>query len=155
MKHFFYFLLFLSVYCCSCKKDSQSCAVAVTVPDAEINALQDYISKNNIPAERDSRGFYYRVEEAGTSQRPSSCSNITVGYVGKLIDGTIFDQNPNATFALNGLIKGWQEGLPLIGEGGKITLYLPPSLGYGTNGSVNIPPNSITIFSVTLYKVNK
>jgi FKBP-type peptidyl-prolyl cis-trans isomerase FkpA len=45
---------------------------------------------------------------------------------------------------------GWKLGLPLIKAGGKIKLYLPPSLGYGNSVSGNIPANSILVFEITL-----
>ncbi|HAD33478.1 MAG TPA: FKBP-type peptidylprolyl isomerase, partial [Chitinophagaceae bacterium] len=54
------------------------------------------------------------------------------------------------SFGLDGLIVGWQEGIPLIGAGGKIKLYLPPSLAYGSNANGNIPANSSLIFDIDL-----
>ena len=56
---------------------------------------------------------------------------------------------------LNRVIKGWTEGLQLIGEGGKIRLFVPSELGYGENGNRGIEPNSTLIFDVELVKVNK
>jgi FKBP-type peptidyl-prolyl cis-trans isomerase FkpA len=80
------------------------------------------------------------------------CANVVIYYQGKLIDGTTFDQTGNTavTFAMSNLITGWKLGLPLIKAGGKIKLYLPPSLGYGNSVSGNIPANSILIFEITL-----
>ncbi len=74
-------------------------------------------------------------------------------YTGKLVNGTVFDQTPagaNATLVLGQLIVGWQKGLPLIGTGGKITLYIPPSLGYGSSAVGSVPANSILIFDIEL-----
>ncbi len=56
---------------------------------------------------------------------------------------------------LNRVIKGWTEGMQLVGEGGKIRLFVPSELGYGENGNRNIEPNSTLIFDVELVKVNK
>ena len=56
---------------------------------------------------------------------------------------------------LNRVIAGWTEGLQLIGEGGKIRLFVPSALGYGENGNRGIEPNSTLIFDVELVKVNK
>ena len=61
---------------------------------------------------------------------------------------------------MGSLIEGWKMGLPLIQKGGKIRLYIPPSLGYGPNdlkdrnNNVVIPGNSILIFDITLYDFN-
>ena len=56
---------------------------------------------------------------------------------------------------LNRVIKGWTEGLQLIGEGGKIKLFVPSELGYGENGTRGIEPNSTLVFDIELIKVCK
>jgi len=72
-----------------------------------------------------------------------------------LIDGTTFDQTGSSavTFQLGQLISGWQLGLPLIKPGGKIKLYLPPTLGYGSRTVGSIPANSILIFEISLVAI--
>lgn len=154
---FFLLIAFIGLSCGSCKKaDSTGCTLSDTAPETEVNAVQNYLNSQGITAEKDSRGFFYKIDDAGTGKYPNACSNITVDYTGKLVNGNIFDQNTNVNFDLSTLIKGWREGIPLIKENGKITLYLPPSLGYGADGyGSSIPPNSITIFSITLHKINK
>lgn len=158
MKSIAYLLLIalLGFHCSSCKKaDSTGCTVSDTAPASEVDAVQSYLNTQGISAAKDDRGFFYKIDDAGTGKYPNSCSNVTVDYSGKLVNGDIFDQNTNVTFDLSSLIKGWREGIPLIKEGGRITLYLPPSLGYGADGyGSSIPPNSITIFSITLHKIN-
>jgi FKBP-type peptidyl-prolyl cis-trans isomerase FkpA len=159
MKSVVYLLLLtlLGLQCGSCKKaDSTGCTMSETAPATEVESVQSYLNTQGITAEKDNRGFFYTIENPGTDKYPNACSNVTVDYIGKLVNGNIFDQNTNVTFDLSSLIKGWREGIPLIKEGGKITLYLPPSLGYGSDGyGSSIPPNSITIFSITLHKINK
>jgi FKBP-type peptidyl-prolyl cis-trans isomerase FkpA len=80
-----------------------------------------------------------------------------VKYVGKLTDGTVFDQtqgsNTFSTYLYN-VIRGWTNGLPYIKPGGKIHLYIPPTLGYGSQAIGTIPGNSILIFDVELIAVN-
>jgi len=78
---------------------------------------------------------------------------VVVNYVGKLTNGTIFDSGNNVSFSLGGLITGWQEGIPLIAPGGSITLYLPPSLAYGSRATGSIPANSNLIFKIDLKSV--
>ena len=127
--------------------------VTATAPAAEVAALKQYLDANNIAATADSRGFYYSIQSPGTGTKPTICSNVTVNYAGKLTNGTPFDSGNGASFGLNQLIVGWQEGIPLIAPGGSITLYLPPSLGYGANAAGSIPANSILIFKIDLVKV--
>ncbi|MEA3273798.1 MAG: FKBP-type peptidyl-prolyl cis-trans isomerase [Pseudomonadota bacterium] len=83
-------------------------------------------------------GLQYKVIEEGTGKTPGPTDQVTVNYRGTLIDGKEFDSSQKhgkpATFKLNGVIKGWSEGLQLMKEGGKAQLVVPPSLGYGHRG---------------------
>jgi FKBP-type peptidyl-prolyl cis-trans isomerase FkpA len=122
-------------------------------PAAEQQILKGYIDSVGISATLHPNGFYYHVVSQGADVTPAPCSQITVAYKGQLTNGNIFDQQSNWVAQLGGLIDGWQEGMPLIKKGGRIMLYIPPSLGYGANGSPTIPPNSILIFDITLINV--
>ena len=118
--------------------------------------LEAYITRAGITdAIKDSRGFYYKIVTEGTGVNPTVNSKVTIYYKGTLTNGSIFDQTgaAPATFNLNQLILGWQYGLPLIKPGGKIILYLPPSLGYGSSPAGSIPANSVLIFEVQLVSV--
>lgn len=141
----------------SCQRDTASAQcdpITTKAPAAEVTTLQQYIANSNITATADSRGFYYTITNPGTGTKPTACSNVTVDYVGKLTNGTQFDANNNIAFSLTGLITGWQEGIPLIAPGGSITLYLPPSLAYGSQAQNGIPANSILVFKIDLKAVN-
>ncbi|MDQ8935913.1 FKBP-type peptidyl-prolyl cis-trans isomerase [Acinetobacter rudis] len=102
-------------------------------------------------------GLQYKVIKEGTGKQPTADSMVTVHYTGKLINGTEFDssykRNEPAVFPLKGVIPGWTEGLQLMKEGGKATLYIPAKLGYGAQSSAQIPANSTLIFDVELVKV--
>ena len=103
-------------------------------------------------------GLQYKIVEPGSDVKPGPKDTVWIRYKGTLLDGTVFDQSPEGVdsvrMMLPRLIKGWQEGLQLIGEGGEIELYIPSELGYGERGSSNIEANSALIFNVELRKVN-
>ncbi|MBM3442791.1 MAG: FKBP-type peptidylprolyl isomerase [Bacteroidetes bacterium] len=119
--------------------------------------LEAYITRANLGSvvTKDSRGFYYQIITAGTGATPTQSSRVTVLYTGSLTNGNVFDQTvaTPATFGLGQLILGWQYGIPLIKAGGRIKLYLPPSLGYGAQATGSIPPNSVLIFDINLQAV--
>jgi FKBP-type peptidyl-prolyl cis-trans isomerase FkpA len=139
----------------SCRKeeDKRCPDVTVTAPASEVANLKAYLQTNNITAVEDPRGFFYTIDAAGSGTKPTACSGVIVNYVGRLTNGTTFDSGTNVSFNLGGLITGWQEGIPLIGTGGSITLYLPPSLAYGSRSAGSIPPNSNLIFKIDLKAV--
>ena len=129
-------------------------AVTTTAPQAEVTALKQFIDSSGISATPDARGFYYSIQAPGSGSKPTLCSNVTVNYSGTLTNGTAFESANGVSFDLAGLIAGWQEGIPLIAPGGSITLYLPPSLAYGSRAQGSIPANSILIFKIDLIRAN-
>ena len=155
----FILVLLVSV---SCNKDnggSSTCPYSdytVTVPAAELTSVENYLASKGITnATKDSRGFYYTIQAAGSGTVATPCSSITIFYKGKLTNDTVFDQTGASprTFVLGQLIPGWIKGIPLVKPGGSITLYLPPSLGYGSTANGPIPANSILIFDIQLQNV--
>ena len=152
--HILIIALFIGLIFPACSKRDNSCTQTIdAAPASEVLVLDEYIAANNIEAKKDERGFYYKVEALGTGTHPDLCSEIVVNYKGWLTNNVTFDQGENASFDLNGLIAGWQAGIPLIARGGRIILYLPPSLGYGSTATNGIPANSILIFSIDLVKI--
>lgn len=160
MKNILLGLIILSAICSSCSKD-EACNYNdsnVTASASEIANLQGYLGAYNITATQHPSGFFYKISQTGSgSAVVNLCSDITIKYMGTLTNGTVFDQttgNETRTFELGKLITGWQNGIPLIRSGGKITLYIPPSLGYGNNPVGIIPANSILIFEIELINVS-
>lgn len=105
-------------------------------------------------------GLLYRIDRAGdASVVPTAEDTVVVDYEGKLKDGYVFDSSyergESIEFPLNGVIKGWTEGLQLIGKGGKITLWIPSELAYGAYGSGSIGPNMALVFKVELHDVKR
>jgi FKBP-type peptidyl-prolyl cis-trans isomerase FkpA len=161
--------LLVSVAAYSCKKDKkEECtaeAGSTTVSASEEALVTAYLNTNNITnaVELGTSGMYYIIETAGNSKKPGQCNTIAVRYKGRLQNGTIFDETTGTntvSFTLSNLIEGWRRGLPLIGEGGKMKLYIPPSMGYGPNGLRNpntglyiIPANEIITFDMELVGV--
>lgn len=104
-------------------------------------------------------GLQYRIVADGNEVKPTVKDTVYVHYTGTLLDGTQFDASDKTKdpvkMLLNRTIEGWKEGLPLIGEGGKIQLYVPADLAYGTRRMGQIEPNSTLIFDIDLVKVGK
>jgi len=103
-------------------------------------------------------GLQYKVLKEGTGRKPTKNDSVTVHYVGKLINGDVFDSSVKrgqpATFPLNGVIKGWTEGLQLMKEGAKYRFFIPAELGYGNRSAGKIPAHSTLIFDVELIAVD-
>ncbi len=118
---------------------------------------------------------YMKILEPGKEEGlvPLFTDTVSVYYRGKLINGTVFDQNYTGDlntevhvpthFALqakktdggfsDGLIVGWITALQHMKEGQRVELYIPSALGYGTQSQSSIPPNSVLIFDLKLEKV--
>lgn len=101
-------------------------------------------------------GLLYRIDREGDGQQPTKDGDVVkVNYEGKLRSGKIFDssyeRNTPAEFPLNGVIKGWTEGLKYVKVGGQITLWIPAELAYGDRQrSEDIGPNCALEFKVEL-----
>jgi FKBP-type peptidyl-prolyl cis-trans isomerase FkpA len=123
--------------------------------EIDLEIIRDYITENNLDAEYTASGLHYVIQTPGFGNHPHSMSNVRVRYTGKFINNSIFDQSGElgATFNLQGVIKGWTEGIPFFREGGEGILILPSKLGYGPNGNSSIPANSVLVFEVKLLEI--
>jgi hypothetical protein len=97
-------------------------------------------------------GLQYLVLTKGDGEHPTPTDVALVNYVGKLRDGTIFDQQQRAPIELARVIPGWTEGLQKMNRGAKYRFWIPPALGYGDHdaGDGAIPANSVLEFDVEL-----
>ncbi len=133
--------------------------VSVVIPAKKKKAGTDYLMKEENKANvlKTDSGLLYEIKEAGEmNMKATATDTVVVHYKGTLIDGTEFDssykRNEPATFPLNRVIKGWTEGIQLVGKGGKIRLVIPSELAYGSQGRL---ANEVLIFDVEVIDVKK
>jgi FKBP-type peptidyl-prolyl cis-trans isomerase len=98
------------------------------------------------------------VITAGNGPKPTAQDVVRVHYKGTLIDGSEFDSSyvrgEPAEFPLDGVIRGWTEGIQLMNTGGKYRLFIPSDLAYGPQGrGPRIPPDSTLVFEVELLDI--
>ena len=104
-----------------------------------------------------SSGLLYKFEKENNSHKPSNGNKVKVHYKGMLLDGTVFDssfkrnQPIEFTLGVGQVIKGWDEGISLLGIGDKASFIIPSDLAYGASGAGGvIPPNATLVFNVEL-----
>ena len=119
----------------------------------ELKILKD-ISKG---FSKTSSGLLYKFEKENNSHKPSNGNKVKVHYKGLLLDGTVFDssfkrnQPIEFTLGVGQVIKGWDEGISLLGIGDKASFIIPSDLAYGSSGAGGvIPPNATLVFEVEL-----
>lgn len=128
---------------------------------ANKEAGEKFLAKNKSKegVQTSESGLQYIVLNPGNENKATSNQDtVWVRYKGTLLDGTVFDEvKPEAdsvNFVLARVVKGWQEGMKLVGEGGKVRLFVPSELGYGERGPQEIGPNQTLIFDVDVCKVS-
>ena len=100
-------------------------------------------------------GLQYEVLTPALGIKPTPTDTVTCHYEGRLIDGTVFDSSYRrgepASFPLQGVIRGWTEGLQLMSIGSKFRFFIPFDLAYGAQGAGgSIPPYAALVFDVEL-----
>jgi hypothetical protein len=131
-----------------------------TMAQSALQTGQAFLAENATQpgVKQTSSGLQYVIINPGEGRSPKATDSVKVNYRGTLLNGTEFDssykRNEPIEFPLNGVIKGWTEGLQLIKEGGKIKLFIPSNLAYGSRGAGGlIGPDETLIFEVELLKV--
>ena len=103
-------------------------------------------------------GLYYRILRKSGGRKPTAQNRVLAHYRGTLDNGSQFDSSYDrgspTEFGLGQVIKGWTEGLQLVGERGMIELEIPYDLGYGPGGNPpKIPPKATLHFLVELIEI--
>ncbi len=127
----------LLIFTTSCKKDSDA-----NQGEIDRGLIEAYILENGISGEFTETGLFYKISEPGDEVHPTLYSTVTVTYAGYTLSGQAVDDGKYITFELYKLILGWQEGIQMIGEGGKIKLIIPSNLAYG---------KEVLVFDITLH----
>ncbi len=137
---------------------ASSASSTAATGNSEINNTQT--TSTTMPTETELK---VTDEVVGTGAAAAAGDSVTVNYVGSLTNGTVFDASANHgttgfTFVLGvgQVIKGWDQGIVGMKEGGKRKLVIPASMAYGDQAIGNvIPANSTLVFEVELLKVQK
>lgn len=154
------------------KLDAERSAKLEILKKEEPAKLEAYLKEKGIKASPRPSGLIYIETKAGRGATPKDSSNVKVNYVGRLLDGKLFDTNnekiakaenrfqegrPYEPFAfqlgVTPLIPGWTEGMRLMKPGGKATLIIPSSQGYGEADQGVIPPYSTLVFEIEMLEV--
>jgi FKBP-type peptidyl-prolyl cis-trans isomerase FkpA len=111
---------------------------------------------------RTNSGLLYTVTTPGRGASPTDTDRVRINYVGKLADGSTFDQSPEGQpveLPVAAVVPGFAEALRAMKPGETRTVWLPPSLAYGLQGAPGpdgqggIPPNSALQFDLTLVEI--
>ncbi len=128
---------------------------------AEAEAFLAKVAEENPNIQKTESGLMYEITDPGNEIKAVNPKDrVRVLYTGTTKDGEKFDSTTKddgtvdtANFALNGVIKGWTEGLKLVGEGGKLKLWIPAELAYGQRGMGPIGPNEPLVFEMEIIQV--
>jgi FKBP-type peptidyl-prolyl cis-trans isomerase len=135
----------------------------VVNPQKALEASNEFLAnmEKKSGVEKTESGLVYKVVREGDAEKKAihDTDKVRVCYEGKLRNGVVFDSSyergDTVSFALNQVIKGWSEGVKLVGEGGEIILYIPSNLAYGRWGQQRggIGPNQCLEFRVEVVEV--
>ena len=155
MKKYLLFFCLIITALAACKKSEKFDAEAqAKLDDTQITT---YLTTKSISAVKDASGLYYQIITPGSAAKPTATSGVYITYDGTLMStGVSFDSKTTPYYfpSLDKLIQGWQIGLPKIGKGGHIKLFVPSGLAYKNDGSGSVPANAVLIFDITLVDFN-
>lgn len=107
--------------------------------------------ENNGKVAKDTLGIFIIVDNEGGENKPFLTSSVTINYIGKYLDGTLFDQsNGDIKIKLSSAINGLQAGIPFFGKNGSGTIIIPSNLGFGNNPPRGVKKSAILIFEINV-----
>jgi FKBP-type peptidyl-prolyl cis-trans isomerase len=140
-------------------------AVAKQLAEKQDAEIQAFLKTNNLTGTKTSSGLYYVITSEGNGKSPAVGDEVNMNYTGMFLDGKKFDSNLDSSFGhvtplkfplgQGRVIRGWDEGIMLLKKGTKAKFILPSAIGYGANGSGQIPANAILQFDVELLDFKK
>ncbi|WP_311949486.1 FKBP-type peptidyl-prolyl cis-trans isomerase [Mucilaginibacter terrae] len=165
---FCFAILFTGLFT-ACNKVDDPAVINTDQVAIDSNLINNYLVRNNLKGKAkrvenilgrpDTIGVWYIIEKPGTSEPLYSLSSsVTVGYTGKLLTtGKVFSQTGDIhpSFVLGEVIRGWRIGLPKVGEGGVIRLFISSAYGYGPYAQpvVGLPANAVLDFTIEVFDV--
>lgn len=134
------------------------------ITEQEKRVLREYFKKKNVKAVEGVNGVFAVFTNKGSGVTIPEGKKVVVEYTGRILDGDVFDSNVQDrfnhtqpfTFTLGKgeVIKGWEAAAMMMSNGAAATIYIPPSLAYGTKGTGPIPANAFLVFDMRIIDVN-
>lgn len=121
--------------------------------EMQIAAMIEFMDNSGLTYTPSGTGLYYHIDVEGNQNRiPDSTHLVSFKHVGYLIDSSKFSDGWYASdfIPLTVLVEGFQEGLQIIGEGGRGRVVFPSTLGYGEDGATTVPGWSPLCFELEL-----
>jgi FKBP-type peptidyl-prolyl cis-trans isomerase FklB len=135
-------------------------AERTAMADKNLKAGESFLTENRKKegVTQTASGLQYKVLKSANGKKPTAQSTVVAHYRGSLINGKVFDNSYDrgepASFPVSGVIKGWQEILPLMSVGSKYQIFIPTALAYGPQGAgADIGPNEALIFEIELLEI--
>ena len=119
-----------------------------------VNMFAELAKEENV--KKSPTGLFYEIVSEGTGKFPTEGSPVLVEYNATLVDGTPFDSTQGRTVPVvldDTVPAGFKEGVMNIREGGIIKLWVPSSLGFGSEERPGVPPDSALLFEITLHEI--
>jgi len=126
----------------------------------EATLIANYVKEHGITAKPDDEGMYFISTKKGNGAKLQSMQKVRMGYVGKFLDGTVFDQStPDRPFAFvlgaGQVIPGWDKAISGMSVGDKATIILPSALAYGERGNYGIEPYTPLVFDIEVLGIEE